>query len=273
MKWFYKLEVKYGRFAIKDLIKYVVILNMIVYLGLLYSGNQMAVYNLMLVPSKIFQGEYWRLITYIFIPPQVSPIWIIFVLYFFFIIGSGLEQAWGSFKLNTYYLIGMIGTTIASLIFGIIGDPTYINLSLFLAFARIYPNYQILLFFIIPIKIKYLAWLNWIYIFYTFYSGSNDDKVCAVVSILNYLIFFGKDIIDTLRNTRATRKRTITCNRKIEKIIQKKYFHKCTICGITENDDPKMDFRYCIDCYGDYEYCMTHLNNHEHKLANKVQTL
>lgn len=256
MKWLDRLERKFGRFAIRDLMKYIVILNGIVYL-LMISRQGAAVGKLALIPPLVMAGEVWRLITYIFIPPAASPIFIFFVLYFYYMIGSALEQTWGSFRFNLYYLLGMVGTTAAAFITGGFATATYLNLSLFLAFARLYPNFEILLFFILPVKVKYLAWLNWAFIAYTVLVSPLPNKIFAIVSILNYLLFFGRATVRSANN----RRRAHSYRKQTQR---PKTVHKCTICGITEEDDPDMEFRYCSKCEGDYEYCMNHLRNHEH---------
>ena len=155
MKWLNKLERKYGRYAIHGLMKYIVAANLAVFLlDILLPGFSM---NLRLIPGEVMQGQIWRLFTFILIPPPSNAFWILFTLYFYYVIGTGLEQAWGSFKFNIYYLVGIIFTIIVSMVSGNWGDAYYLNLTLFLAFATIYPNHEVLLFMILPIKMKYLA--------------------------------------------------------------------------------------------------------------------
>ena len=141
-----------------------------------------------------FSGESCELVTFIFIPPTFSPLWLIFTLYFYYLVGSGLEQAWGSFKFNVYYLVGMIATILAAFITGHGATGVYLNLSLFFAFATLYPDFQVLLFFILPVKVKYLAWLNAAFLGYTLLFSPWPLKVAALASVLNYFIFFGEDI-------------------------------------------------------------------------------
>lgn len=182
-------------------------------------------------------------------------------------IGVGLEQEWGSFKFNVYYLIGMLGTTVAAFISGIGASAVYLNMSLFLAFAYTYPNHEILLFFILPVKMKYLAWVDMILLSLSFVSGNISVKLSIVAAIANYLIFFGKDTLQLLKNN----KNAFSNKRKYTSQIPKKdYFHKCTVCGITEKEDKKMEFRYCSSCDGHYEYCMQHLKAHEHIKKDNV---
>lgn len=209
MNWINKLERKFGRYSIKNLICYVIGLNALVFVFAYLNGVGTVVGTLILDPYLVLQGQVWRLVTYLFIPPTFSLIWIIFTLYFYYMVGSGLEQEWGAFKFNLYYLIGMAGTTAASFITGAGATGVYLNLSLFLAFAHIYPDFQILLFFILPVKVKYLAWLNWAVIGYTVVFMPIPFKAAAAAAVANYFIFFGKDIY---RSSKL--KRQVQRNRK-----------------------------------------------------------
>lgn len=209
MKVLDRLDRKFGHLAIKGLMTYIVGLNLAVYFLSYIDPTGNLSNKLALHPSLVLKGEVWRLITYIFIPPAASMLWILLVLYFYFMIGSSLEREWGSFKFNIYYFIGMLGTTLAAFISGGGATSTYLNLSLFLAFASLYPDYQILIFFILPVRIKYLAWLNWIIIVFTVITQPLPLKVAAIVSVINYFVFFGEDI---LVNVKARRK--VYYNRK-----------------------------------------------------------
>ncbi|KPU45747.1 hypothetical protein OXPF_09810 [Oxobacter pfennigii] len=204
MKWLDNLERKYGRYSIRNLTMYIVGLNGAVFLLMLFNNS--IVSKLMLIPSMVLRGEVWRLITYILIPPSASVLFIFFTLYFYYMVGTALEQSWGSFRLNVYYLIGMLGTTIAAFITGAGTTGVYLNLSLFLAFAQLYPNFEILVFFILPVKIKYLAWLNWVYIAYTVLIEPVHLKLAAIVSVINFFIFFWDDIIQWYKMKRMVYK-------------------------------------------------------------------
>lgn len=261
MHWYSKLEKKLNRFAISNLMLYIVSLNAIVFIITYITGYNLY-YKLSLIPSLILQGEVWRLFTYIFIPPDVGhPLFIGFALYLLYLIGSSLEHEWGTFKFNLFYFLGMIGTTVSAFISGSTASSIYISLSLFLAFAKLFPDFELLLFFIIPVKIKYLALLSWIVFIYTLLTLPLPMKLAAAFSIVNYFIFFGKDIIYNINNKQKVYKN----RQKFKSKLPKNYtIHKCTVCGITEKEDPDMEFRYCSTCEGDYEYCMNHLKNHTH---------
>lgn len=257
-----KLERKFGRFAIRDLMVYVIGFNGIVYfLSYAYPENN-AISKLLLDPYLIIKGDIWRLITFIFIPPSASVLWIFFILYFYYIVGTGLEHEWGSFRFNVYYFAGVIGTVLGAFIIGQGSTALYLNLSLFLAFAYIYPNFEILLFFVLPVKVKYLAWLNWAFIAFTVLTAPLSAKVAALASVINYFLFFGKDIL--AKTSSFQRRRHF---KSLSTPHRKEAIHKCTICGMSENDDITMEFRYCSKCAGDYEYCMPHLKAHEHVKA------
>ncbi|NLK21285.1 MAG: rhomboid family intramembrane serine protease [Epulopiscium sp.] len=263
MRWVNKLERKLGHFAIPNLMTYIVGLNAITFVMVyLFQQN---LYKLFLIPELVLKGEIWRLFTYIFIPPTMSPLWLAFVLYFYYMIGSSLEREWGTFRFNIFYLMGMIGTTISAFISGESVSSAYVNLSLFLAFARIFPDYQLLIFFILPVRIKYLAWINWAFFIITLLAPLNmiplPHKLTAIASLLNYFMFFGKDIINNAKNNRQVYKNRKQFKSKIPKDFT---IHKCSVCGVTERDNPDIEFRYCSTCEGDYEYCMEHLKNHKH---------
>lgn len=265
MKLVYKMEKFFSRFAIKNLMTYIVLLNAVAF-GLIYFDTTGAIYDkLLLDPQMIFKGELWRLITFVFIPPNFSLMWIVFTLYFYHMIGSALEQEWGTAKFNMYYIFGMLGTLVVSLITGLPGTPLYVNLSLFLAFARIYPNYELMIFFILPVKIKYLALIDWLMFAATILFGSLPAKLIAIIALINYFIFFGFDILTVFKTNRQVQQN----RRNFRSQLPKEFtYHKCTACGKTEKDDPKLEFRYCDKCEGDYEYCMEHIRNHEHIIKN-----
>ncbi|MEN8906773.1 MAG: rhomboid family intramembrane serine protease, partial [Clostridiales bacterium] len=205
--------------------------------------------------------QVWRLITFIFIPPNFSPIFALFALALYYFIGSSLENEWGTFKFNLYYFIGVIGTALSAFLSSGIVDSKYIYLSLFLAFAYLYPDFQIRLFLILPIKMKYLAWLDVVFLAFSFFGGNLTTKISISVSLINFLLFFGMDIFRFLTNRGSSKYRKMVYTSQTAK---NKPFHKCHVCGITEEDDYNAEFRFCGSCEGNYEYCMKHLKSHEH---------
>ena len=268
MNFLDKLERKYGKYAINNLMKYIVIGNGIVYLLDLittFSVSNLLAFNL----GAILHGQIWRLITFVFIPDNTSLIFLFFMLYLYYSIGEALEHAWGTFKFNVYYFSGalftMLATSIVSLITGydFYATASYINLSLFLAYATLFPNVEFLVFYILPVKVKYLAFLDVALLLYSFLTGNIGVKILVAVSLLNFLIFFGNAIKGT--KPTQTQKNFRKQRRELKQGDPIKVaFHKCTVCGKTELTDPDMEFRYCSSCNGNYEYCMDHIKNHQH---------
>jgi hypothetical protein len=256
--WLDKLGRKYGRFAIRNLMVYITALNGAVYLLSLFDYR--IVLKLMLIPSLVMKGEVWRLVTFLFVPMDTSPLWMLISLYFYYMIGTALEREWGSFKFNIYYLVGVLGTIGAAFIGGL-GSAAFLNYSLIFAFSYLYPDFEILMFFFIPIKIKYLAILYAVYIIYNFRFAPLLGLITLGGSALNFVLFFGKDIIAGISRKQKSYRKRVEFNAKKPKIV---VIHRCTVCGRTEWDDKNLEFRYCVDCDGDYEYCMDHLYTHEH---------
>lgn len=257
-----KLDRKFGKFAIKHLMMYIVSINLAVYLLMYFidtEGNLF--FKFLLHPELVRQGEYWRLLTFIFIPPLTSPMWVLFSLYFYYMIGESLEREWGSFKFNLFYLVGVLGTILAAFISGNFVIAEYLNLSLFIAFACIFPNYEIMLFFVLPVPVKYLAIIDGFYLGHAFFTGGVSTKLMITVAFLNLILFFGKEAVMRIKGEAYAYNNRRSFQKKLGK---KNFMHKCTICGITEIDNPHMEFRYCSRCEGDYEYCMVHLAEHEH---------
>lgn len=268
MKWLNKLDRKYGKYAIHGLIKYIILANIIVYVVDIIA-NGFATGLLLFNPALILQGQIWRIFSFVLIPPPEQPIFIFFALYFSYLIGTGLEHEWGSFKFNIYYLIGIIATAVLGFIgyffvplgFLTVSTGLYLNLSMFLAFATIYPNFEVLLFFILPVKMKYLAIFDGIILATSFVKGPLLVRLMIAAGIINYFIFFGKDFVKLFHTKKVVKK-----NKERFKVIEMKDYvrHRCSVCGITERDDPDMEFRYCSKCSGNREYCMNHIKNHEH---------
>ncbi len=260
MKLINILERKFGKYAIKRLIEYIIIGNVIAFIMMLVSPALVS--RLVLVPQLVMQGEVWRIITFLMIPPSSSPIFIIFALYIFYMYGTGLEHAWGAFKFNVYYFIGVIATIVISLVFGVSATNSYLNLSLLLAFAALYPDVELRLFFVLPIKIRYIGWFTWGILAFSAFTGGFATRMLIVAAVINYFVFFGKALLTRSRQAGKHQVKKKVYKEKA-KVIRPS-FHKCTVCGKTELDDPMEEFRYCSKCDGHYEYCSEHLSNHEH---------
>ena len=278
MKLMDKLERKIGKYAIRNLMLYIILGNIAVYLLCMF--NTSLVFYLYLDPHAVLSGQVWRLITFLFIPPSVSYTQLFMVaisLYFYYFIGRMLENQWGAFRFNVYYFIGVICTIAVSLIFKVTGSTSYLNESLFLAFATLFPEMQVLLFFFIPIKVKWMGIIAAALMIVQFITGDWGTKLMILASFLNYILFFGPILWDKIKYGRRKEQYFKKVNyRKVGgkgKIIQDVAFHRCCICGKTEKDDPNMQFRYCSQCDGSREYCMDHLYDHVHyKDPNKTWT-
>lgn len=286
--WLNKLEEKFGKYAIPNLPKIIVILYAIGYVIQMISPD---LFDLMqLNPYLIMHGQIWRLFTFLMVGPSTSLIFIIFVLLFYYSVGSSLEQVWGTFRFNMYFFIGVLGTilgaflTYAALRFSqgelagaaVYMDTFYLNITLFLAYAMMFPDMQVYLYMILPIRVKWLAYLDGIYLGYIFLTSGFtvygiSVKVSIVVALLNFLLFFfsmkkirsrGASFVSRVSGQRRHREFKNKTNPKGRK--KNGAVHECAICHRTELDDPTLEFRYCSKCDGDYEYCQDHLFTHKH---------
>ncbi len=252
-----KLERKFRRYAVPNVTLYL-ILGQVLFFVFVLSGR-FILERVVLIPDRVLAGEWWRLITFLFIPPMTNPIFAFFAWYLFYLMGNALEGHWGAFRYNVYLLIGYLVTVGVTFLYPFsIATNIFIAGSVFLAFAFLYPDFQLYIFFIIPVKIKWLALLTWIGYAYEVLVGSWSARLLVLASISNFFLFFGKDIYWRMK----------TGNRKMA-FQAKQYstgrepFHKCAVCGITDLSHPQMEFRYCSEC-GGLGYCMDHISNHEH---------
>lgn len=284
MKLLDKLERKFGRYAVPNLMKYIVILFLA---GLLIG--MMPQYNLYrfldLDFSLVMKGQVWRLFTFV-IPVNARQNILFFAIstYFYYIIGNSLEKHWGAFRFNLYFFSGLFFNILASLItYAIIGynlSPSLVFVcgTMFFAFAALFPNTQFMMYFLIPVKAKYLAWFQGAFYIFEVYSNAVNGYYLAIIPIFvafaNFLIFFF-----ATRNYRKISpsefKRKANYHKQMNdaknqgnvtqfngrSVITR---HKCAICGRTEVDNDQLEFRFCSKCDGNYEYCMDHLFTHEH---------
>ena len=213
MKLLNKFERKFPRFGIQCLMLYIVIAMGFVYFLDFAQPTKSFASLLVFDRNLIFSGEIWRVITFVFLPPTTSLIFVVFSLYFYYLIGSALESYWGTVSFNVFYLIGVLGNIIAGLLTGTAYN-FYLNMSLFFAFAILYPDFQILVFFFLPIKIKYLALINLLMFIASLVRSiifkNYSEAVSIIISMLNIIIFFGGDFINKIKNNlsyRDSRKR------------------------------------------------------------------
>lgn len=285
--WINKLERRFGKYAIPNLMVYVIALYAVGFVLNMLNPSFYYQY-LSLNAGAILHGQIWRIVTFIIQPPSTSLIFIIFVLYMYYMLGIQLERVWGAFRFNLYFFSGMLFHVIAAiLVYLVTGvnltmDTWYLNMSLFFAFAALYPDMQFLLFMVIPIKAKWLAVVDGLYFVYAIvqaflpaYGGSiygiyyKANAVAAVVSILNFLIFFFSSrnmqpyTPNQMRRKREYKKKMQQASRP-QNVYANGARHRCAVCGRTELDNPDLEFRYCSKCNGNYEYCQDHLFTHMH---------
>ncbi|MDO4344145.1 MAG: hypothetical protein Q4C50_05010 [Eubacteriales bacterium] len=282
MKWINKLERKYGRYAIHNLSAYIIALYAAGYLMLLFTPEIMN--YLTLEPYRILQGQVWRLVSWLLVPPQNLNLFTIIMLYFYYSVGNTLEQTWGAFRYNLYIFSGILFTVLgAFILYGIFRVvypgviPTmgyafstyYISTSILLAFTATYPNTQVLLYFFIPIKMKWIGLIYGVQILYSFIVNSWAGRAVILASLLNFIVFF----LGT-RNLKRYSPKEQKRRHEFKKAAAQSAGqptakgptarHKCAVCGRTELDGENLEFRFCTKCEGNYEYCQDHLFTHEH---------
>ena len=280
---------KHPRFGIRNLMLYVVVGGAIVWLFNLFtsfSGSGTGIlYYLYFSPYLILRGEIWRIVTFIIIPPSTGILTIV-AFYFYYFIGSTLERQWGPGKFTIYFFTGVVLTILYGfLVYFIFGADVlmtygypvsahYIYLSMFFTFATLYPDMQVLLFFIIPIKMKWLAIVDAAFFLYEIVIGLPFPiDLLPVMAVLNYLLFCGGDLFGAVRRlfggkTRQQRQNTVNFKNEVRRMQQeqkqKPYTRRCEVCGRTDADYPDLEFRYCSRCQGYHCFCMDHINNHRH---------
>lgn len=274
VSWLDKFCARHPGLGIPNLMLWIAVGNVAICLIDMFSGGGISLsYMLSFNRDAIFHGQVWRLISFVFLSQGGGLFLVAVSAYFYYWIGNLLEREWGTVKFTVFY----VGGVVLNILFGLVtgyASMWYVNLSMFFAFATLYGDMQVLLFFIIPIKVKWLAWIDgalfiWDITQYL-WSGRYLMALLPVVAILNYLIFFWQDFRYLFAKVKRRTSPNVVNFKKAQKEAQKKaketggYAHKCAVCGITDADDPNMEFRYCSKCDGYYCYCMNHINNHVH---------
>ena len=283
MKFIDKLERKFGRFGIPNLTIYMIVCYVIGYALMIVNPG---ILNwLSLEPAYILRGQVWRLVTWVLYPPSTSGVlWFaIAVLFFYYPIGTSLERRIGTFKYTLYILSGVIFTILGAFILyfllgvnvlvGNVFSTYYISLSTFLAYAMCYPDMQVLLMFIIPVKMKWMAIFYVVIVVYEMIqyimAGAWYLVIPIVASLLNFIIFyFGTKDFSRYNPKEVHRRnefrRAMEPQGRMKSGSGSVTKHKCAMCGRTELDDPNLEFRFCSRCNGNYEYCQDHLFTHTH---------
>ena len=265
---------KHPRFGIPNLMLYIVVISLAVWLLSIMDESQTLLSYFSFSPELILRGQVWRLISFMFIPQDLS-MWALLFFYFYYWIGSTLEREWGTARFNIFIFSGIFLTVIYGFVIYLITKQDvyigtyYIYLSMFFSFATLFPDTQVLFMFIIPVKIKWLAYVDAAFFLYSMFIYPFPFNLLPLIAVLNYLVFFGADLISLISGGSARyRKTTVNFNREKQKIKyeqrQKNYSHKCSVCGRTDTDFPDLEFRYCSRCAGYHCFCEEHINNHVH---------
>ena len=271
MKFLRKLERNFGKYAVPNLMYYIILMygaGIVIDLvmpGLYYQ-------YLCLDAAAILRGQVWRLVTFLICPPSSGIFFNLIAMFLYYSLGTTLERVWGTFRFNLYFFSGILFHIIAAfVIYFLMGvsvplTPFYLNNSLFLAFAATFPQMQFYLYGLLPIRAYWLGIFIGAEFLYEFLFGGLIARSCIGLALLNFVIFFMMT-----RNYSKISPREIERKQKFKSDMKtaqaekiRLTHHKCAVCGRTEKDDPNLEFRYCSKCEGNLEYCMDHLYTHKH---------
>ena len=271
MKFLRKLERNFGKYAVPNLMYYIILMygaGIVIDLvmpGLYYQ-------YLCLDAAAILRGQVWRLVTFLICPPSSGIFFNLIAMFLYYSLGTTLERVWGTFRFNLYFFSGILFHIIAAFVIyflmGVSGPltPFYLNNSLFLAFAATFPQMQFYLYGLLPIRAYWLGIFIGAEFLYEFLFGGLIARICIGLALLNFVIFFMMT-----RNYSKISPREIKRKQKFKSDMKtaqaekiRLTHHKCAVCGRTEKDDPNLEFRYCSKCEGNLEYCMDHLYTHKH---------
>ena len=268
--------------GIPNLMLYIVLGTAVVYVMSRIAGNTFLYYLLCFDRTAILHGQIWRLITYPLTASSGNLLLTAVMLFCDYSLGRAMENIWGTLRFNLYYLSGVVMMDVYCMIFGGMADVSYLNMSLFLAYATLFPDATFLLFFIIPVKGWIFALIDLVLVLVGLITYPFPYNLFSVISLANYFLFFGKDVLNVIpMSWRANAARLLHRKppvRKKAKVIhfdagsyeastasvKAPYTHKCTVCGRTDVSNPELEFRYCSRCKGYYCYCQDHINNHTH---------
>ncbi len=278
--------------GIPNLMLYIALGTAVVYVMTMINQNYL-LYNLLCFDrAKILQGQVWRLFTYALTGITTNPILMFISLFCYYSLGRGIENVWGTCRFNLFYLCGVVMMDIFCMIFGGTASVTYLNLSLFLAYATMYPDAQFLFLYVIPVKAWALALLDLgitlFDVISTTLAGYFPYSLFPLVAIANYLLFFGSDVKNVIpmswrvnfsRLVRRGKQKVSPKQTQRPKVVpfpyagsyeasiarpKAPYTHRCTVCGRTDTEYPDLEFRYCSRCQGYHCYCEEHINSHQH---------
>ena len=273
--------------GIPNLMLYITLGSAVVYVLSMMDDSYLLYRILCFDRSAILRGQIWRLFTYVFTYSANNVLLTAVSLLCYFSLGRAMENVWGTLRFNLFYFTGVLMMDLFCMIFGGSASVYYLNLSLFLGYATLYPNAHFLLFFIIPVKAWIFALLDLAVTFYDVInmtvSGYFPYSLFPLVALANYFLFFGKDVLNVIplswriNARRAFKKKDKAVPKKTGTIpfnagsyqastatVKQPYTHRCTICGRTDVTNPELEFRYCSRCNGYHCYCEDHISNHSH---------
>lgn len=302
-----KLEKKFGKYALNNLSLYIVITLIAGYV--VGSLTPEIYGFLTLNPYEILHGQVWRLFTWILAMPSESGniLFLGIMLLFYYQIGRQLEFSWGTFRFNLYIFSGLFFTVVGSFVlyfvlylyykvtgdysvlnvFGfitvisdnmmeIIGSnigysvtTSYILTTMFLGYATTFPEQQVYIYFLIPIKVKWMAYVYVALMVFEMIGVSWGVRIVMLLSVLNFIIFYmlvmrAKGYSPRQMKRRAEYKKKVA-RAQANSVYENGARHKCAVCGQTELSNPNLEFRYCSKCSGGKEYCQQHLFTHVHQ--------
>ena len=268
--------------GIPNLMLYIVLGTAVVYVMSTIAENHFLYYLLCFDRTAILHGQVWRLITYPLTYSAGNLLLTAVVLFCYYSLGRAMENIWGTLRFNLYYLSGVVMMDVYCMILGGAADVSYLNMSLFLAYATLFPDATFLLFFIIPVKGWIFALIDLVLVLVGLLTYPFPYNLFSVISLANYFLFFGKDVLNVIPMAwRANAARLFRKKPPVQKkakvirfdagsyeasqaTVKAPYTHKCTVCGRTDVSNPELEFRYCSKCRGYYCYCQEHINNHTH---------
>ena len=274
--------------GISNLMLYITLGSALVYVMSMIDESATLYYALCFDRNLILQGQVWRLFSYVFTYDGGNVIWTAVGLLCYFSLGRAMENVWGTCRFNLFYLTGVVMMDIFCMLFGGYANISYLNMSLFLGYATLYPNAQFLLFFIIPVKAWIFALIDLAITLYNVIlltaMGAIPYNLFPLVAIANYFLFFGKDVVNVIpmswqvnfrrlfkkkksyapKSTGTVPFPTAGSYRATTASVKAPYTHKCTVCGRTDVTNPELEFRYCSRCNGYHCYCEEHISNHTH---------
>jgi membrane associated rhomboid family serine protease len=254
-----RLERKLGRFAIERLITYVVGgMAMVFVLGLVRPEFV----RMLELEPRLALSQPWRFVTFLFIPQTWSLIWVLFSLYFTWLVGSSLENEWGAFKFNVYYFLGALGTAGAAYITGDPQGSMWLHTSMYFAFATVFPNYELYIFFLLRVKVKWLALIFAAFVVLQFVLGDLGTKAAIGVALGNYLLFFSAKLVDLARGRRMAVRQAARRAAHSPVAPPKQAGRACAICGASQDDGADIRVCSCEKCGGPRDLCLEHARNH-----------